>query len=144
MEITLLDRSNYYRGLLILIGKDRQVSDEEKAMFKSLGKELGFNKEFCEGAVNELLENEYIIEEPPKFSNIEIAKLFIRDGIKLAFADKELHLYELSWLKSVADTNSIDNTWGLEQFEQFKNHKNGSNEFEIIKLFNSGILKEIT
>lgn len=140
MEITLLDRSNYFRGLLILIGKDRKISDEEKSMFASLGKDMGFNKEFYEGALEELLENEFIIEEPPKFSNVEIAKLFIRDGIKLAFADKELHLYELSWLKSVAEANSIDQGWGLEQFEQFKKSKCSTKEFEIInQLQNSSL-----
>ena len=134
MEFTLLDRSNYLRGLLILIGKDRKISEEEKNMFRLLSKELGFSRDFCETAMEELLENEYIIEDPPKFSNIEIAKLFIKDGIKLAFADKELHLYELSWLKSVAEANSLHHAWGAEQFEKFKNNSVTEEGFEISKL----------
>ena len=139
MEFTLLDRSNYLRGLLILIGKDRKISEEEKKLFRQLSNELGFSKEFCETAMEELLENEYIIEDPPKFSNVEIAKLFILDGIKLAFADKELHLYELSWLRSVAEANSIEHAWAMEQFEKFKNNSNENDGFEITK-FTSGKL----
>ena len=142
MEITLLDRSNYLRGLLILMGKDRKISEEEKKMFRLLSKELGFSKQFCEDAMDELLENEYIIGDPPKFSNIEIAKLFILDGIKLAFADKELHLYELNWLKSVAEANQIDNNWGLEQFEKFKNNNKPTEGFEISKYISNGVISK--
>ena len=133
MEFTLQDRSNYLRGLLILIGKDRKISSEERDMFRKLSTDLGFSRDFCEDAMNELLENEYIIEEPPKFSDIEIAKLFIKDGIKIAFADKEFHLYELSWLRSVATANLLDHKWGLNQFEEFKKENNASSEFEITR-----------
>ncbi len=136
MEFTLLDRSNYLRGLLILIGKDRKISEEEKELFRKLSDTLGFSKDFCETAMEELLENEYIMEEPPKFSNIEIAKLFIQDGIKLAFADKEIHLYEMSWLRSVAEANSIDHLWSFQQFEHFKKNNNPDVGFEIEKLLN--------
>ncbi len=133
MKFTLLDRSNYFRGLLILIGKDKKISETEKSMFMELGKQLGFNKEFCSGAINELLENEYIINEAPKFSNIDVAKLFILDGIKFAFVDNKVHLYELSWLKSVADINSVDQSWGAEQFENFMKGLVPNTGFEILK-----------
>jgi hypothetical protein len=134
MNFTLLDRSNYLRGLLILIGKDRKISEEEKELFRKLSDILGFSKDFCETAMEELLENEFIMEEPPKFSNDEVAKLFIQDGIKLAFADKEIHLYEMSWLRSVAEVNSIDHLWSFQQFEHFKKNNNDDNEFEIAKM----------
>ncbi len=108
MNFTLLDKSNYLRGLLILIGKDNKLSEDEREMFMKLSTALGFSSDFCEKAMNEILENEYIKVDPPKFSNIEIAKIFLIDGIKLANADNELHSKELSWLNSVAMVNEIE------------------------------------
>ena len=138
MKFTLLDRSNYLRGLLILIGKDRKITNEEKEMMRKLSDALGFSREFCEDAMSELLENEYIMEEPPKFSNIEVAKIFIKDGIKIAFADKEFHLYELSWLRTIAEANSVKHDWGLKEFENFKSDADPDDDFEITKLIKSG------
>ena len=141
MKFTLQDRSNYLRGLLILIGKDRKIAKEEREIFIKLSSELGFSKEFCEEAINELLENEYIIEEPPKFSNENIAKIFIKDGIRIAFVDKEFHLYELNWLRSVAHANFIDNEWALEEFEKFRTDYSANGEFEITKYLNSFVIQ---
>jgi hypothetical protein len=108
MNFTLLDKSNYLRGLLILIGKDNKLSEEEREMFMKLSTDLGFSSDFCETAMNEILENEFIKVDPPKFSNQEIAKMFLSDGMKLASADKEFHSKELSWLNSVANVNGIE------------------------------------
>ena len=84
-----------------------------------MSKTLGFSEEFCNDAVNELLQNNYIIEDPPKFSDIEIAKAFIKDGIQLAFADGSLHLYEMNWLNFVGNKNNIDPDWSVEQLNDF-------------------------
>ncbi len=135
MELTILDKSNYLKALLILIGKDKKISDRERELFLTLSVILGFNQEFCENAINELFENEYIIEEPPLFSNVEIAKAFIKDGIRIAFSDKALHIYEMNWLKSIGDKNNVSTEWRLKEFERIQNlgtHSN--NEFEIAKL----------
>ena len=135
MELTVLDKSNYLKGLLILIGKDKKILESERKSFLELSRILGFNKEFCENAINELFDNEYIIEEPPIFSNKEIAKAFIKDGMKIAFSDKELHLYELNWLKSIGDKNDISPEWRLKEFEQIRNSElHLNNGFEISKL----------
>ena len=120
MELTLLDKSNYLRGLLILIGKDKNIAIKEKELFLRLSKTLGFSEEFCNNAVNELLVNNYIIEDPPKFSDVEIAKAFLKDGIQLAFADGSLHLYEMNWLNFVGDKNNVDPDWRVEQLNDFK------------------------
>lgn len=121
MNNIYLDRSNYLKGLLILIGKDKKIAREERETLMKLSKVLGFDQEFCENAINELLENEYIIEEPPKFSNHEFAKAFFKDGIRLAFADKDMHLYELNWLRSVTARNNLDEKWCVAELENFKN-----------------------
>ena len=132
MVLTLLDKSNYLKGLLILIGKDKNITEDERIHLLKISRILGFDPNFCEDAINELLENEYIIEEPPLFSNNEIAKAFIKDGIKLAFANKELHLYELNWLKAVSDKNNIEAGWGMKEFENFKfSHTEALNGLEL-------------
>ena len=115
MEFTDQDKSNYLRALLILIGKDKNIAVKEKELFLRLSKVLGFSEKFCSDAVDELLENNYIIEDPPKFSDIKIAKAFVKDGIQLAFADGYLHLYEMNWIKFVADKNNVDSDWRVEQ-----------------------------
>lgn len=132
--MTQQDKSNYFKGLLILIGKDKKISDLEKVNLTRLSKILGFNKEFCENAISELLENEYIIETPPQFSDKEIAKAFIIDGIKIAFADKELHIFELNWLKSVAEKNSLEKDWCIERYNENRLRNSDPIKFEVEKL----------
>ncbi len=137
MNLTHQDKSNYLKGLLILIGKDKVIAEQERMLLSEMSYTLGFDPKFCNDAIGELLENEYIIEEPPAFSNKKIAEAFIKDGIKIAFADKELHLYELNWLNAVSDKNGIDPDRGLKEFEYFKSlhtKKNTVFEFEISKI----------
>ena len=111
------DRSNYFKGLLLLVGKDYVISKEERSLLKSIGKTLGFENKFIEDSIANLLENQYIIDEPPEFSNKEIAKIFIKDGIKLAISDKELHPFELEWLKEAAKVNHLTTQWFSAQLE---------------------------
>ncbi|GBD89519.1 hypothetical protein BMS3Abin04_00225 [bacterium BMS3Abin04] len=111
------DRSNYFKGLLLLIGKDFVISKEERSLLKNIGKTLGFENKFIEDSITNLLENQYIIDEPPEFSNKEIAKIFIKDGIKLAISDKELHPFELEWLKEAVRVNNLKPKWFSSQLE---------------------------
>ncbi|MBU2494510.1 MAG: hypothetical protein KJ571_17950 [Bacteroidetes bacterium] len=111
MKIDFLDRSNYLKGLLILIGKDNLVSEEERELVMKAGHKLGFEKQFCITAINEILENEYISNTPPHFSNKSIAKSFIIDGIKLAFIDHDYDDREIDYLKLIAEVNNIEGTW---------------------------------
>ncbi|MFA8342625.1 MAG: hypothetical protein ACEPO8_06580 [Rhodothermaceae bacterium] len=138
MTDNFLDRSNYFKGLLLLVGKDQKVSEAEKDMIFTVGKTLGFEKSFFEGAVKDLLENEYIDQNPPVFSQKSYAEAFLRDGIKLAFVDNDLDGQEFDWLHSVAEKNGIPNEWLKAEFHSFINHRNitGEPELEIQKFFN--------
>ncbi len=42
MEMTYLDRSNYFRGLLLLVKKNNKVNKDEVNMIMRIGKRLGF------------------------------------------------------------------------------------------------------
>ncbi|MBS3945234.1 MAG: hypothetical protein KGZ42_07030 [Melioribacter sp.] len=129
--MTQQDKSNYFKGLLILIGKDRKISEQERIILCQVAKILGFNKEFCDNAISELLDNEYIIESPLEFSNLEIAKSFVIDGIRIAFSDKEIHIFELNWLKSVSEKNSIDKEWCIQKYNDNQSSKHESEKFQI-------------
>jgi hypothetical protein len=136
MTYDILDKSNYLKGLLLLCRKDNLVAKEEKDILISIGKELGFEKRFCENAVKEIMENEYIIDLPPKFSNKELAEKFLEDGVRLAMADKCLHLFELQWLAQTAEINEIENSKIDELFKKYvdENHIELPYQEEIPKI----------
>jgi hypothetical protein len=111
MNITILDKSLYLKGLLLLASKDKKITENEKMYVMEAGRSLGFEEKFCENAVGEILENEFIEDTPPKFSSREIAKYFISDGLTIALSDYDLHAEELRWLSRTAAENHIS---GLE------------------------------
>ena len=111
MKISQLDRSLYLKGLVLLIRKDRKIDAEERNMAVRIGKILGFEKKFCENVIEELMDNKYILDLPPRFSAPDVAKCFIKDGLKLSFVDGQSHENELIWLKSVAEINGLEDKW---------------------------------
>lgn len=115
MKISILDGSNYFKGLLILIRKDHKITESETELMKHIGKTLGFDQEFCDSAIKEILNNEFIDETPPVFSNIEIAEKFIKDGLSLAYSDSLIHAEEEFWLREIAEKNSIDMMWFVQE-----------------------------
>ena len=100
----------YFKGLLLLIRKDRDIHQEERNMLMRIGKALGFEKNFCKNAITEILDNKYIVDDPPRFSNPDIAKYFIKDGLRLAFVDGQFHEKEVAWLKAVAEQHGLEET----------------------------------
>lgn len=108
MKISVLDASNYFKGLLLLMRKDRQVTEPEIAMMKRVGKTLDFESEFCEHAIRDILSNRYIEDSPPVFSSGDLAVRFLRDGLAFAFSDNQCDPAEEEWLKAIAERNGID------------------------------------
>jgi hypothetical protein len=111
MTIDVLDGSNYFKGLLLLIRKDHRITGQEAARMKSIGRSLGLESRFCDEAVRDILENRYIVDTAPKFSSEELARMFLRDGLRLAAADNEIHDLEEEWLVAVAGANGVDAVW---------------------------------
>lgn len=118
MKISLLDRSLYYKSLMLLIRKDRAIHDEEKSMMMAIGKMLGFAPGFCAKTIEDIMDNNYIIDSPPHFSKTDIALCFIRDGLRLSASDGQIHKAEIAWLESVAEKNGLGHLWAgeLEKF----------------------------
>lgn len=117
MSINLTERGEYYRGLLVLIWRDRIISEPERELMLKIGQDLDFDRRFCENAIDDLPNNPHIKAEPIKFSDRETAKSFLQDARRLAMADGILHPKELSWLQTIAEANGLDSSWILPQTE---------------------------
>ncbi|MDP1676084.1 MAG: hypothetical protein Q8L88_04400 [Bacteroidota bacterium] len=115
MQMTIQEGSNYFRGLLLLIRKDHQVTNEEITLMMRVGKSLGFAKDFCETAIADILENKYILDKPPVFSQLEIAKKFITHGLIIGHCDHKIHPNEERWLQLIAEANEINNDWFMRE-----------------------------
>ncbi len=115
MKISVLDGSHYFKGLLLLIRKDHVINETEIALMKRIGKSLGFEKDFCDQAINDILQNEHIEDVPSVFSVRTVAEKFIRDGLRLSFSDGKLHPAEEEWLQKTASVNGLDDKWFWEQ-----------------------------
>jgi len=124
LNFTLLDKSNYLKGLLIIARKDNQLAESEKNILKSIAKKLGFASDFYEETIKNLLVNTHINDEPIKFSNEKIASSFILDGLRLAFSDKKINEAEMEWLKATTLKNSIDQNWFEKELENVKAESN--------------------
>ncbi len=134
MNISVMDGSSYFKGLLLLIRKDRKITDKEREIMTRIGKNLGFEPGFVENAIHEILDNRFITVTPPEFSTHELAEKFIKDGLILAFSDRELHPSEENWLLSVAQCNNIDLTWLSEEKERMMTGRTPSEHLEADSL----------
>ena len=119
MKLTLRERSECFRGFLLLVAQDRVVSPEERDLLRQIGKALDFEKNFCEEAIDDLLENIHISRNPPVFSRREYAEAFLADCIRIAGADHEVHPDELLWLYRIAEANSLAPSWVDEAVRTF-------------------------
>jgi hypothetical protein len=103
----LIDRSNFIKGLLVLITKDKKITKEESLLLRETGISFGFSSEFLDESIDEALHNEFITKDPPKFTNNSLAYNFLHQGIKLALSDSELNSEELKYLIDTAAVNGI-------------------------------------
>ncbi len=137
MFINPIDKSNYFRGLLVLIGKDKDVSQNESDIIKKLGNILGFNHDFVNSAIKDIFKNKYITEEPPLFSNNNFAEIFIKDGIKVALVNSVLNLDQIKWLTSTALKNNLSIQLLFIELENFlEDNSAAEKNFEIQKYLN--------
>jgi len=122
MILTEIDKGKYLRGLLVLSKKDRQLTQEEKNIVKEVGSYLGYDSEFIQESLQNILGNKYVKDEPVIFSSSEIAKHFINDGLKLSFCDTESPVEELKYMTKVAEVNKIDDAWFSSEVSRHSKH----------------------
>jgi hypothetical protein len=111
MALSATDRGKYYRGLLVLVRRDRIVHRRERDMMLRLGRLLDFDESFCKAALDDLLSNRLITDKPVVFSERDVAECFLVDAVALAGCDGDVHPHELAWLRSIARANGLDGEW---------------------------------
>ncbi len=119
-ELTQQDKSNYLKGLLILAKKDRRLIEQEKNIIRKVARDLGFASDFYEYTLKNLLINQYIFDEPVKFTKRSIAEYFIVDAVKLAQADHFLSASEIECLKNIAAENEIEPEWLEDKISKYQ------------------------
>lgn len=119
MTLNQIDRSNYFRGLLFLISVDGKELRENKKLLYSLASVLGFNHYFIDQEIKDFLDANELNITPPRFSNHILAEAFLKDGIKIAFVDKALHISELKWLIMFTQINQLSKQWFFLELENF-------------------------
>jgi hypothetical protein len=137
MQITIQDKSNYLKGLLITAKKDNQLTDTEKKIIRGIAERLGFASDFYEDSLKSLLANKYLLDDPIIFSDIKIAESFIADGLKLVFADNMFSDVEINWLKMTARANTIHDEWFEDKLKRVKesSHINlNANDFALYSI----------
>jgi hypothetical protein len=135
MNIPLLDRSNYLKGLFITAKLDRQLSENEKEILKKFSDKLGFAKDFYDETVRGLLSNKYLAEDTIIFSDKNIAKPFISDAVKLIFSDGSDTQKELEWLRKIASANMIEDDFIDNQINLIKHQsKLLSSDFALFSI----------
>ncbi len=137
MEIPAQDKSSYLKGLLILAKRDKLLTESEEVIIKDIAQRLGFSTDFYEYTLQNLLQNEYLTEEPVKFSEKKLSYSFIIDGLKLVHSDNKHDDYEINWLRQTAKENNISMEWFDRKHEEFKkkSFQFPNPDFEISPLF---------
>jgi hypothetical protein len=130
-----MDRSNYFRGLLVLFFSGEYTSDYGKEMIRELGRSLDFNHNFIENALNNFLNDKYILKEAPQFSTCEFAETFLRDGLRIAFLDKIINFQQIEFLTLTALKNNLSKQWIFIELENMLEHQTTNFDacFEIDK-----------
>ena len=136
MQISVLDKSNYLKGLLVIAKKDNKLTEPEKKIIRDIAIKLGFATDFYEDTLKSLLANKYILDDPIKFADKKVAESFICDGLKLAYSDGIIPDPEINWLKKIADENSISEKWFDEKQNHYRNSKHlfSSSDFALYSI----------
>ncbi len=136
MEIPAKDKSSYLKGLLILAKRDNVLTESEENIIKDIAQRLGFSTDFYEYTLQNLLQNEYLTEEPVKFSEMKLSYSFIIDGLKLAHSDNKLDDSEINWLRQTASVNNISMQWFDNKLAEIKikSFQKPNRDFEIFSL----------
>ena len=115
MTLSPRDRINYFKGILHLnFGKSDAHKLEEKDI-RNWVDILQFDPEFFEFAVKNFVNNEVVFEDPPVFTSKEIARIFLRDCIRIAFRRKNFDHEEFDWIYQVLKKNRLEEQWFLKE-----------------------------
>lgn len=108
-----LDNGNLLRGLLLLIKTDKNIWDHELRIFVQEGVKLGYDKEFCENSIRNVLRNKHINQSPPVFFYKANAIKFLRVAMSIIKEDFKPNVQKLKFLEEVALVNDLARHWKI-------------------------------
>lgn len=112
---TVLDKSNYLKGLLIVAKMNNKIDDGEKDIISNASTRFGFSQDFTNETMQNILANDFVPNTPIQFSKPDVAKEFIGECLKLVISKDDPAPRELLWLSEVAEINHLDNEWFLKE-----------------------------
>ena len=110
-ELDAREKSEYFRGLLVVMAADGDVHHLEKQTIRRVVEPFGFSAEYNEECMGDILQNTHVSHAAPVFRNRQHALSFLCDALSIAFADGEIHMAEQSWLTAAAEANGIATEW---------------------------------
>jgi hypothetical protein len=137
MTLPLIEKSNYYKGLLVLSRRDGVIKAEERNLLLKIGGILGFDKRFCEATIDNLLVNPHLSRNPIVFYDESLQESFFCDALRVALSDGNFHPAEYRWLRQTAQANGWTDRRLKSIIREFRRKgmgKDYSAPFEIQKL----------
>lgn len=110
-ELDPREKSEYFRGLLVVMATDGDVHHLEKETIRRVVEPFGFSADYIEECMAGILKNMHVSHAAPVFRNQQHALSFLCDALSIAFADGEIHMAEQRWLSSAAEVNGIAAEW---------------------------------
>jgi len=125
---TVLDKSNYLRGLLIVAKMNNKIDDGEKDIITTASSRFGFSQDFLAETMQNILANDFVSTTPIQFSKPIVAQEFIEECLRLIISKDDPAPRELLWLHEVAKINKLDDEW-------FINEKRAAQEQKFWTIF---------
>ena len=122
--ITPPDRISYFKGVLFLHLKNIERPELEEEYIKKFLHVLQFDPEFYNFTRTDIITNLSAIEDPPEFSSQDMAKIFIKDCIRITFGKRIINPPELAWLQQVVKKNLLEDDWFANEILHFLTNPN--------------------
>lgn len=113
--LDLRERSEYFRGLLLVMAADGELHPRERKLIRESIAAFDFSPEYIDESMNSILQNNHVSLSPPVFSSVIHGKRFLSDALDIALADGILDENEEKWLRKSAEANQISMEWLEEQ-----------------------------
>jgi len=111
MVISPPDRINYFIGVVLLTYRSNEGEYSDEEYVQKFVRILRFDPAFYEFTVRNVLNNIQAIDDPPSFAGHEIAKIFIKDCLRIAFIRGTIDTETLNWLYQVVKKNQLREEW---------------------------------
>jgi DNA-binding Lrp family transcriptional regulator len=117
MNLPIIDRSKYLKGIFILAKINGRLNQREKTAIKIISERLGFSNDFFEETIRNLLRNKHIQKEIVIFSSKKVALSFIEEAFNFISSFSNPNSESERWLEEIAQSNGIT----VEEFRELRN-----------------------